>query len=121
MQGEARGKMGVGMGDAATPGSTGGAPEQTPSGPGGTHTADTRFQMGRAGQAGASSALSPDRERSLCGVSLWVLCAKWIPGTPPGWPDPASTAGHSWRPRLRALSRFALSTGSTEAARALLP
>lgn len=27
--------MGVGMGDAATPGSTGGAPEQTPSGPGG--------------------------------------------------------------------------------------
>ena len=42
--------MGVGMGDAATPGSTGGAPEQTPSGPGGpTRPTPALKWAGRAG------------------------------------------------------------------------
>ena len=50
MQGEAHGKMGVGMGDVATPGSTGGAPEQTPSGPGGPTLATPALKWaGRAG------------------------------------------------------------------------
>lgn len=108
MQGEACGKMGAGVGGVPAPGSAGGALDGAPHGLG-----DPRCRHPLSGgPGGASFALSPDTERSLCGFSPWVFCPKWIPGTPPGCPDPESTAGHSSRPPLRALNKFALSPES---------
>lgn len=110
MQGEACGKMGAGVGGVPAPGSAGGALDGAPHGLG-----DPRCRHPLSGgPGGASFALSPDTERSLCGFSPWVFCSKWIPGTPPGCPDPESTAGHSSRPPLRALNKFALSPESRD-------
>lgn len=134
MRGEGRGKMGAGVGGAPPPGSPQvtaaqqheGSPGADPlTAWGDPHCRHLRWD-GRPGR-GFLCRFSRWRKESAASargspalLPALIFCPRWIRGTPPGSPDPESTAGHSSLPPPRALnSRFALSPGSTEAARGI--